>query len=317
MVMWWLMWFLRWPHGFLGTGYPDGHWAPLCVCDTLVPVFSGWHARGSIPAVYGAGISQSVLDEAGKSCSFLAMDVTHDNSQFPPTRWTRVLKMQDPSDPKETDRALADLCKDYWYPLYAFARRMGRTPHDAQDLTQGFFAYAVERNLFSTANKDLGRLRTFLLTAFRRYMGDIKDKEQALKRGGGREILSLNMEEGEDRYVREPSHDATPEVLFGRSWALSVIMCALKTLRDTECAAGRAKQFAAIEPFLSPDSVNEGIYKVAADELGTNEESVRQIVSRLRKRFRDHLRDQIAGTLQERTEEQINDELMELKAALR
>ncbi len=213
-------------------------------------------------------------------------------------------------------QALAGLCRDYWYPLYAFARRAGQNLHDAQDLTQGFFGEILEHNLFAAAEREKGRLRTFLLTAFRRYMGDVREKEQTFKRGGGQEHLSLNLDEGEDRYVREPADHVTPEMLYERSWALTVLKGALKDLSAEEERAGRGAQCALLEGFLSPESTGESDYAAASATLKMTEEAVRKTVSRLRKKFRDCLRRQIADTLDAPSERQIDDELASLGAAL-
>lgn len=245
------------------------------------------------------------------------MDATHVGSPFPPTRWTAVVKLRSLGNPTVAQRALADLCRDYWYPLYAFARRFGRSQHDAQDLTQGFFAYAVERNLFAGAAQELGKLRTFLLTAFQRYIGDVREKEHALKRGGGVENFSLNAEEGEARYAAEPADDATPETIFEHTWAMSVLQQALRTLATTETQAGRGAQFRTLEPFLNPAAKVEPDTAAACRALGTSEENVRQLVSRLRKKFRDTLRQHIADTLHDPTEELVDEELLALREALR
>ena len=245
------------------------------------------------------------------------MDSSQNNSSFPVTRWTAVLKVHRQDDTRSARQALEDLCKTYWYPVYAFARRLGHSPHDAQDLTQGFFSYVVDRGLFATANPELGRLRTFLLTTFRRYVCNVKDYEHALKRGGHREILSLDVEYGEEQYAGEPADTSTPESLFERSWALSVLRCVYEDLGKAEATAGRAAQFEALAPFLSPDGGAEEPYSVLAERLAMTEDSIRQTVSRLRKKFRLHLRDRIADTLSDPTESQIDAELVALREALR
>jgi RNA polymerase sigma-70 factor (ECF subfamily) len=245
------------------------------------------------------------------------MDLTHCNSAFPSTQWTEVVRICQGEDSSSRHVALAALCKDYWYPLYAFARRMGRSSQDAEDLTQGFFCYALERNVISTADPELGKLRTFLLRIFQRYIGDIDDRERALKRGGGKEMLSLDLENGEERYLREPADKDTPETLFQRTWALSVLRGALKVLEIAEQKAGNEKQFKTLEPFLDPDTAAEGCYADAATSLGMTVDTVRQMVSRLRKKFRECLREQIAATLHDPTNSRIDHELTALRAALR
>lgn len=215
------------------------------------------------------------------------------------------------------EEMLATLCRDYWFPLYAFARRMGRSPEDAEDLTQGFFAYAVEREIFSLADRNLGTLRTFLLRVFQRYMGDVQSRERAIKRGGGQEIFSLDLEDAEDLYSRDLAGTETPELLFDRSWAESLLRVTLSSLADAERSAGREHQFELLKSFLSPDTVSEECYETAALKLGVTPEGARQAVCRLRKKFRQCLRDQIAATLSEATDAHIDEELRALQSALR
>lgn len=212
--------------------------------------------------------------------------------------------------------ALAELCASYWYPLYAFARRFGRSSHDAQDLTQGFFLHVLEKNLFASAQRELGKLRTFMLAAFQRYMGDIRDRDGAQKRGGGSEILSLDASEGEERYAIEPMDGASPELLFERSWALATLQVALDALRSEESAAGREEQFSRLEPFISLSGAGEANYPAVAEQLSLSQDALRKAVSRLRERFRDALRRQIADTLSDPTEAQIEEEMSSLRAAL-
>ncbi len=131
-------------------------------------------------------------------CSRGFMGFPPANPQFPTTRWTGVLTALGTDDQNARREVLATLCQDYWYPLYAFARRTGRTAEDAEDLTQGFFAYALEHDVFSSADRKLGKLRTFLLRVFQRYVRDVQDREHAQKRGGGLHLHSLDVEDGEE-----------------------------------------------------------------------------------------------------------------------
>ena len=244
------------------------------------------------------------------------LDSVQINSAFPPTRWTAVLAVQREADTDSTKNALAELCGVYWYPLYSFARRLGHSPHDAQDLTQGFFHYVVNTGLFATADRELGKLRTFLLTTFRRYLSGVHDHNKAFKRGGQVQIVSLDVELGEERYVNEPADAVTPERLFERNWALSVLRSALAALSESETKAGRGEQIAILTPFLSPDGEICDTYQTVAAKLHTSEQAARQTVSRLRRKFRDFLRQEIADTLRAPTPEQVDDELMSLREAL-
>lgn len=239
------------------------------------------------------------------------------SGQFPPTHWTVVIQAGDVNNEPEARKALASLCQTYWYPLYAFARRQGLAPHDAQDATQGFFAYLLDRNLFAKADRTLGTLRTFLLTAFTRFCGRLRAKDRAQKRGGGQAVLSLDadFDTGERRYSAEPSHNITPEQVYSATWAHSVLDAARENLEQTEKSSGRGKAFKALEGFLERNG-QDGGYESVDSSLGLSPEAVRQAVSRLRRRYREAVRDQIASTLSQPTEEQIEQEMSALRAAL-
>lgn len=239
------------------------------------------------------------------------------NSQFPTTRWTGVLRLLGTDDPALRKDALASLCRDYWYPLYAFSRRLGRSREDAEDLTQGFFAYALEHDVFSLADRNLGTLRTFLLRVFQRYIGDVWDRDHAQKRGGGREHLSLDLDSGEELYSRDLETNDTPELLFDRTWAQALLRATVSTLAASERDAGREQQFEILQTFLTPDAISEQGYEAAGRASGLAAEAVRQAVCRLRKKFRECLREQIAVTLHEPDDARIDAELTALRVALR
>lgn len=238
-------------------------------------------------------------------------------SHFPTTRWTGVLGLLGKDDLNLRKEALANLCRDYWYPLYAFARRLGRSKVDAEDLTQGFFIYAIEHEVFNMADRNLGTLRTFLLKVFQRYISGVWDRDNALKRGGGQNLVSLDLESGEELYASSLLTSDTPELFFDRSWAQSLLRLSLSALAANEQSAGRGQIFAHLQAFLTPESVAEQCYEATARELGLTPESVRQAVSRLRRKFRECLRDQIAATLHEPDDARIDTELCALKVALR
>jgi RNA polymerase sigma-70 factor (ECF subfamily) len=212
---------------------------------------------------------------------------------------------------------MADLYRSYWYPLYAFARRRGLGLHDAEDLTQSFFAYLVEKNLFAAADRQIGKLRTFLLATFDRFLGAARDRENAQKRGGPKLLEPNGAIPGEDRYAHEPADEMTPEKLFERTWAYATLESALDRLAQMESDEGRATQFSELQGFLSAAVVGEASYGQSADRMRVSEATVRQAVSRLRKKFRGVLRQQIADTLCEPSEAQIEEELASLRRALR
>jgi len=240
------------------------------------------------------------------------------NAGFQPTRWSVVLRARDAGDLREAKNALDTLCRMYWYPLFVFARRHGHAPHDAQDLTQGFFSYALEKDLFAAADREAGKLRTFLLTAFTRYLIRERDRARAQKRGGGQVIESLDhkFELGEDRDRNQPVDRATPEQIFTRSWAFSVLDAAKVACARKEASAGRAEMFRALECFLERNTLREVRYKDLAGQLGLSEECLRQAVKRLRNRYRKIIRDLIAETLTDPTEQAIDEEMRLLRAAL-
>jgi RNA polymerase sigma-70 factor (ECF subfamily) len=228
-----------------------------------------------------------------------------------------VLRLLGTDDPALRKDALASLCRDYWYPLYAFSRRLGRSREDAEDLTQGFFAYALEHDVFSLADRNLGTLRTFLLRVFQRYIGDVWDRDHAQKRGGGREHLSLDLDSGEELYSRDLETNDTPELLFDRTWAQALLRATVSTLAASERDAGREQQFEILQTFLTPDAISEQGYEAAGRASGLAPEAVRQAVCRLRKKFRECLREQIAVTLHEPDDARIDAELTALRVALR
>lgn len=242
---------------------------------------------------------------------------------FPTTEWTAVVKAACTGDTQMRRQALDGLCRDYWMPLYAFARRMGHDQHDAQDLTQGFFAYLLEKDLLTSANRELGTLRTFLLKTFQRHIGDVLDRERALKRGGGREFISLNLNlQDVETLLAEDAVGAgtsghTPEALYDQAWAHAMLRAAVQHLAELETLAGRGRQFQVLEGCLNPDATDSRSAQEAGTLLQMSEEAVRQAVSRLRKKFRQCLRDRIAATLQDPDDTRIDEELYALKVGLR
>lgn len=237
--------------------------------------------------------------------------------RFPVTQWTVVVQLSHEPDEAARRNALECLCRDYWYPLYAFARRLGHSQHDAEDLTQGYFAYLFEHNVLATASRELGKLRTFLLTVFQRYIGDEEDRQRAWKRGGRQVFVPLDLVEAEELYRHEPAGLATPETLYERTWALQVLRAAVETLRQSESNAGRGHVFELLAPFLDPDTAADARTDQAAQALAISPEGVRQAVGRLRRKFRLALRRQIAATLQDPGDPQIDEEMTALQAALR
>lgn len=237
--------------------------------------------------------------------------------RFHTTRWSLVLQARDKATPQAAE-ALADLCRAYWYPLYAFVRKRSRDGHEAQDLTQGFFARLLEKDFLDEVAPERGRFRAFLLAAIKHFISNEWDKQRAIKRGGGRRELSLDAagfdwDSGESRFLTDPAHELTPERLFERQWVLALLERVLKRLRDEHQIAGKLTHFEVLQPFLSLDR-NTANYADAAARLNTTEGAARVAAHRLRKRYRTLLRDEIANTVA--TPDEIDDEIRHLFEAL-
>ena len=232
------------------------------------------------------------------------------SSQFPTTRWTLVVAAGDPHR-KEARSALASLCEGYWYPLYAYVRRRGYAADQAQDLTQEFFIRVLEVRYLDRADPEKGRFRAFLLTSMKFFLADEADRNRAQKRGGGT-VLSLEFSSGEDRYQREPAHDETPEWVFERRWALSVLDRVVEKLRNEFVHHGRPEHFERLKVFLLGQS--DAPYAALAREMSTSEGALKGAIHRLRKRYRELFRQEIADTVADPGE--VESELRFLAAAL-
>ncbi len=230
---------------------------------------------------------------------------------FATTRWSLVAAAGRPTSP-EAGRALEALCGAYWYPLYAHARRRGLDADLAQDRTQAFFARLLEKGDLAVADRARGRFRSFLLAAFEHFLANARDYDHAAIRGGGRPSLSLDFAAGESRLGLEPSHETTPERIFDRQWALTLLDRALARLRDEYHAAGKGPLFDALTPSLAGDRGTP--YVEVAARLGMTEGAVKVAAHRLRARGRDLVRDEIAQTVA--SPDEIDDELGQLFAAL-
>ncbi len=215
---------------------------------------------------------------------------------FATTHWSLVLAAGGASP--EAQDALAGLCQAYWYPLYAYARSRGHRVEDAQDLTQEFFARLLAHNWLGRADRNKGRFRSFLLGAMRHFLDDEWDKLRAQKRGGGAAMLPLEFDTAETRYSREPSQEATPEQDFERRWAVALLDQVIQRLRAEYEQDGRGELFALLNPCLVGDRTSQP-YAEIAKKLGTTEGMVKSAVHRLRQRYRELLRDEIAQTVAE------------------
>ena len=235
---------------------------------------------------------------------------------FPATRWSVVLALRDEDDSRRGRLALDELCQIYWRPIYSYARYQGLAPADAEDLTQSFFSFALEKDLFSTADASLGKMRNYLLTAFSRHIKHWQRQANAQKRGGGREIVSIEASQAEDEITIDPADHRTPESIYQRLCALRIIEAAIDQLAKEQAAAGKEEHFRLLRSRLDPSQAGSGNDAEMAIQLGISHDAVRQSISRLRKRFREIMRDLVAATLSDPTDESVQEELAALRNAL-
>ena len=231
--------------------------------------------------------------------------------RFAATRWSVVLAARQADSPQARE-ALATLCQTYWYPLYAFVRRQGCRPHDAQDLTQEFFARLIAKQYLAALHRERGKFRTFLLTAFTRFLANERDKARARKRGGGQTPISIDAAAAESRYGLEPSHGLTPEKIYEQRWALALLEQVMARLRQDYGSEGKAALFERISGSLSRPR-GAVPYAEIAVQLATTEGAIKMAVYRLRGRYREVLREEIAQTVAGPAE--VEEELRALFAA--
>jgi RNA polymerase sigma-70 factor (ECF subfamily) len=234
-------------------------------------------------------------------------------SGFPVTRWTLVIRAGH-ENRKAADQALEELCRDYWYPVYAFIRRTGNAPEEAQDLTQDFFARFLEKRHVTYADPSKGRFRTFLLTSVKHFLIDQADKRSAAKRGGRERIIGLDCVEGEQRYALRGADNQTPETIFEREWAGTLITRVMEDVRNALEREGRTQFFDRLKQYL-PGTDDALPYPDLARELDTTEGAVKVAVHRLRRRYREMFRAQIAHLVSDAG--QVDDEIRHLLHALR
>ncbi len=215
-------------------------------------------------------------------------------SVFATTHWSVVLAAANEEKP-EAAAALERLCSTYWYPLYAYVRREGHSPADAQDLTQEFFARLLARHALAQVAPEKGRFRSFLLVGLRHFLSDQRDRASAAKRGGGKAVLSLDAQEAEDRYRLEPIERLDAEKIYERRWAMTLLGRAWTRLREESAARGKLQQFERLAEFVAGEA--EVTCVAAASGLGLSESAMRSAVHRLRERYRALIREEIALTV--------------------
>jgi RNA polymerase sigma-70 factor (ECF subfamily) len=232
--------------------------------------------------------------------------------RFAATRWSVVLAAGRDESPRAAE-ALEQLCRVYWYPLYAFVRRQGHGPEDAQDLTQAFFTRLIAKRDLAAVDRAKGRFRSFLLAAMRHFLANEWDRARAAKRGGGVHVTSFDAISAEARYAREPVDPETPERIFERRWALAMLDEVLGRLRDEYESRGQGEQFEALKGMLGGGGGEEG-HAATGLRLGMSEGAVKVAAHRLRRRYRDLLRREIATTVA--SPDDVDDELRHLFAVL-
>jgi RNA polymerase sigma-70 factor (ECF subfamily) len=243
----------------------------------------------------------------------MADNATRDDSpqrrdDFATTHWSVVLAAGDRGAPASS-QALAELCECYWYPLYAYVRRRVSDVHEAQDLTQAFFEKILERGTFAAADPERGRFRAFLLTACKRFLINEWHKDHAAKRGGARQLLSLDFESGESKLSLVASDTRSPEQLYDEKWAITLLERVMDQLRGEYAAKQRLAHFETLKHYLAGSPAGAD-YAQAARAIGISETNAKVAVHRMRKRYRELLRSEIAQTV-ERPED-VDEEIREL-----
>ena len=244
------------------------------------------------------------------------MEPSHTQSNFPTTQWSIVLTLKTGDDEAHRLKALNTLCSNYWYALYAFARRKGNSPHNAEDAVQSFFLNIAGADYFKKADANRGKLRTFLLTGFSRYLGDLRDHRTALKRGGGVLPISLDTDQAEE-WLSASESVHSPSLTFEQDWAKSTLRAALAALeKSAQNTPAKAHRFQILKVFLDPGAAPNLNFTSAADQLGITVESCTTAVRRLRRDFKTYVEQHIANTLQAPTPETVFEEMKELQNAL-
>ena len=234
------------------------------------------------------------------------------DARFMTTHWSIVRAAGDSSAPQH-QQALSTLCRTYWFPLYAYLRRNGHDANEAADHTQAFFAQLLDKKYLRQVRPKPGRFRSFMLTALKHFVANQYKHDRAKKRGGGKKILSLNYDQAEDRYALEPATDLSPEKLFEKSWALTVLTRTMERLEEELAAKNRQKFFEHLRAYVVADQ-SAAPYHDLADKLDMTEGTIRVAVHRLRKRCKEILRDEVAQTVT--TPEEVEEEIRSLFTAL-
>ncbi|HNQ89123.1 MAG TPA: sigma-70 family RNA polymerase sigma factor [Verrucomicrobiota bacterium] len=230
--------------------------------------------------------------------------------QFVTTQWSVIVAARGSDSPRARE-ALEALCRTYWYPVYALVRHSGHTPEDAQDLTQEFFARLLDRNYLSAVQRSKGKFRWFLRCAVKRFLLKERERAMARKRGGGLTFISIDVQRAEDRYRFELAEPKAPDCLFDRAWGIALIEKAHALLREEYVMEGKGDLYERLKVFISADS-GDATYAALGRTLHMTDGALKVAVHRLRRRFRELLREQVVQTVQR--PEDLDDELQHLRA---
>jgi RNA polymerase sigma factor (sigma-70 family) len=232
---------------------------------------------------------------------------------FPSTHWSVVLAAgRSQAEPQMAETALAELCQVYWAPLYGFVRSRGHTVHDAQDLTQSFFAYVLEHKVYARVDRRKGRFRSFLLASLKNFLADAADRERTLKRGGAQIFLPLREERAQEAEALFQTHSgmSNEDRLFDSSWAAALVAAALERLSADYRREAKEQLFKELRIFIAGGAEPPPTYAELTDRLGITESTLRSHVTRLRARYREALRTEVRRTVD--SEKQVDQELREL-----
>jgi RNA polymerase sigma-70 factor (ECF subfamily) len=263
------------------------------------------------------GLLSSVILIQTANVKTLAENGCRQRDLFPSTHWSVVLAAGGSQvEPQAAMAALAELCQTYWAPLYSFVRSRGYSVHDAQDLTQSFFAYLIERKIYARVDRQRGRFRSFLLASLKNFLADASDRARTLKRGGAQELLPLHEEQINEAESVFQNHRtaSTEELIFDRSWAEALVAAGLERLSANYRSEGKEKLFNELRIFLAGCAGPPPAYSELAARLGMTESTLRSHVTRLRARYREVLRTEVRQTVE--TEAEVDEELHELLRVL-
>lgn len=235
--------------------------------------------------------------------------------EFQTTHWSLVLSSKQQLDSNVRQQSLSELCRTYWYPLFAYLRRKGHSPEDAADYVQGFFFELIDKQFLNSVSEEKGRFRWFLMSAIRRFVGKELEKQAAQKRGGSRVFFSLDVDDAEKRYQREPVDGWTAEKLFDRRWALQVIEQALAVLQTNHEKKGKLDLYNRLQSTLTGAQISQQRYEEIGTEFSISAGAVKVAALRLREKYRQTLKEIVGQTIED--PDSIEDELDQLLAALR